>query len=293
VSKNVDLDSAAEELYAGPREEFTPRRRELAREAKTAGEPKLAAAIDKLPKPTTSAWLANQLARDESSDVDQVPTLGDALREAHANLAGADLKSLSQKRTQLVNTLVEQAAKLHGAPLSESVLRELEDIFTTAIADGEVARLLLAGRLTSAKELAAAAAAWPSVSGEPAPPVAPTRTRTKKRTERPERERAERDRNRARAREELDAARAAVKEAEADRAEEERILAQAQQVATQATEDVRKVYEELDAAEDREKEARRRVGSASRSVKDAERRASQAWRLVQQAERTLDDLSDD
>ncbi|HWM01599.1 MAG TPA: hypothetical protein VNP92_04605, partial [Actinophytocola sp.] len=185
-----------------------------------------------------------------------------------------------------------QAAKLHGAPLSESVLRELEDIFTTAIADGEVARLLLAGRLTSAKELAAAAAAWPSVSGEPSPPVPPART-TKKRAERSEREQAERDRSRVRARDELDAARAAVKEAEADRAEEERILAQAQQAATEATDDVRKVYEELDAAEDREKEARRRVGSASRSVKDAERRASQAWRLVQQAERTLDDLSDD
>lgn len=157
---SVDLDSVAEELYAGSREDFTPRRKELAKAARTAGDPKLAAAIDKLAKPTTSAWLANQLARDADSDVDQVAELGDALRQAHAQLSGADLKTLSQKRTKLVGTLVRQAGKLNGTPLTEGVIRELEDIFTTAIADGEVARVLLAGRLTSAKELAAAAAAW-------------------------------------------------------------------------------------------------------------------------------------
>ncbi|HEY7592484.1 MAG TPA: hypothetical protein VH969_04960 [Actinophytocola sp.] len=287
----VDLDSAADELYAGSREDFTPRRKELAKTAKAAGDPKLAAAIDKLAKPTTSAWLANQLARDAGSDVDQVAELGDALREAHANLAGADLKALSQKRTQLVNTLVKQAGKLNGSALTESVTRELEEIFTTAIADADVARVLLAGRLTSAKELAAAVAAWPEASGERVPVARPARaTKPKKQAGLSDKEKAEQDKKLARAREELDEARAAVKEAEADRAEEERILSEAQRLADEATEEVRRIYEELDAAEGREKEARRRVGSASRSVKDAERRASQAWRLVQQAERAFDDL---
>lgn len=298
MSETVDLDSAAEELYAGPREEFTPRRKELAKAARLAGEPKVAAAIDKLAKPTTSAWLANQLARDESSDVDQVAELGDALREAHANLSGADLKSLSQKRTQLVNTLVKHAGRVNGSPLTESVTRELEEIFTSAIADGEVALVLLAGRLTSAKELATvpdpAAVAWPAGSGDAAPvarrPAKTSAAKTRKPPELSEHERAERDRKLAKAREELESARSAVKEAEADRAEEERILAEAQRVADKATEEVRRVYEELDAAEAREKEARRRIGSASRSVKDAERRASQAWRLMQQAERALDEL---
>ena len=284
----VDLDSAAEELYAGTREDFTPRRKELAKAAKAAGDPKLAAAIDKLAKPTTSAWLANQLARDPDADVDQVAELGDALREAHANLAGADLKSLSQQRTKLVNTLVKQAGRLNGAALTESVTRELEEIFTTAIADGDVARVLLAGRLTSAKELAATVAAWPEVSGDRAPVARPAKP--KRKPDLTGREKAEQDRKLAKAREELEAARSAVKEAEADRAEEERILADAQRIADEATEEVRRVYEELDAAETREKEARRRVGSASRSVKDAERRASQAWRLVQQAERALEEL---
>jgi hypothetical protein len=283
----ADLDAAADELYAGAREDFTPRRKELAKQAKDSGDAKLAAAIDRLAKPTTSAWLANQLARDESSAVDEVTALGDALREAHANLAGDQLRSLSQQRTRLVNTLVKQTARINGAPLTEGVTRELEDIFTTAIADQEVARLLLTGRLTSAKDLAAAAAAWPSTDQAPAP--SPTRAPSPKR-ERTTREQAELDRRRETAQQELTDARAAVKEAEADRKEEERILAATQKEADEATEHVRRVYEELDAAEAAEKEARRRVGSASRSVKDAERRAGQAWRLVQQAEQKLADL---
>lgn len=288
----ADLDTAADELYGAAREDFTPRRKELAKEAKAAGDAKLAAAIDKLAKPTTSAWLANQLARDPSSDVDQVASLGEALRAAHAKLDGDKLRSLSQQRTRLVNTLIRQAGKL--GQVTESVTRELEDIFTTAIADPEIAGVLLAGRLTSAKDLAATAAAWPSTELTDAlaasVPARPKRTREK--PPRDDRAREELARKRAAAEKELEEARAAVKEAEADRTEEERILVEAQRAADEATEHVRRVYEELDTAETAEKEARRRVGSASRSVKDAERRAGQAWRLVQQAEQKLADLAD-
>jgi hypothetical protein len=284
----ADLNAAADELYAGPREDFTPRRRELAKEAKSAGDAGLAAAIDKLAKPTMSAWLANQLARTADSAVGDVASLGDEFREAHANLSGADLRSLSQQRNKLVAALVKEAGKLNGAPLTEGVTRELEDIFTTAVADAEVARVLIAGRLTSAKELAAAAAAWPT--GESTGLVAPRPARQQKKPRRDDREQRELDRAREAATAELTTARAGVKEAEADRNEEERILADAQRAAEEATAQVRKVYEELDAAEAREKEARRRVGSATRSVKDAERRAGQAWRLVQQAEQKLEEL---
>jgi hypothetical protein len=285
----ADLDTAADELYASTREDFTARRKELAKEARTAGDQKLAAAIEKLAKPTTSAWLANQLSRDPAADVDQVASLGEALRAAHAKLDGAELRTLSQQRTRLVATLVRQAGKLGGAPLTEAVTRELEDIFTTAIADPDIARVLLAGRLTSAKDLAATAAAWPST--DKAPPVSrPARPAPKK--HRTDREQAELERRRSAAQQELENARAAVKEAEADRKEEERILAGTQRAADEATDRVRRIYEELDAAETEEKEARRRVGSASRSVKDAERRAGQAWRLVQQAEQKLAELGD-
>lgn len=287
----ADLDAAADELYGGAREDFTPRRKELAKEARADGDTKLAAAIDKLGKPTTSAHLANQLARDPDADVAEVAELGDAFRAAHANLSGDDLRTLSQRRTKLVGTLVRQAGKLAGAPLTEAVTRELEEIFTTAIADPEVARVVIAGRLTSAKDLTAAAAAWPSADPAAATGVVPRHAPKKApRKERSAREDEELTRKREAARQELEDARAAVKEAEADRKEEERIAAEAQRAADEATERVRRIYEELDVAEAEEKEARRRVGSANRSVKDAERRAGQAWRLVQQAEQKLEDL---
>ncbi|OLF05460.1 hypothetical protein BLA60_36045 [Actinophytocola xinjiangensis] len=283
----VDLDSAADELYAGARESFTSRRKELAKAARDQGDQHVAKEIDKLAKPTTSAWLANQLARDPSADLDQVAEVGDALRAAHANLDGNELRALSQKRTKLVARLIERAGALTGSPLTESVVRELEDILTTAVADPDVTRALLTGRLTSAKNVTVAT--WPSGGGQPASPVARPR---QPRAEPTERESAARAREVAAARAELERARSAVKEAEADRAEEERILVDAQRAADEATERVRRVYEELDAAEALEKEARRRVGSASRSVKDAERRAGQAWRQVQQAERVLEDLGE-
>ena len=287
----ADLDDAAEDLYAGAREDFTARRKELAKQAKSDGDARLAAEIDKLAKPTTSAWIANQLARDPSSDVDQVASLGEALRAAHANLAGAELRTLSQQRTRLVNTLLKQAGKV--AQLTESVTRELEDIITTAIADPAVAQVLLAGRLTSAKDLGAAS--WPAADTETdltAALAASVAARPKRSRSDGGADRAELERKRAAAEQELEEAKAGVKEAEADRKEEERILESAQEAAEEATERVRRVYEELDAAESAEKEARRRVGSASRSVKDAERRAGQAWRLVQDAERKLAELGE-
>ncbi|MFL6124846.1 hypothetical protein [Actinophytocola sp.] len=288
-----ELDAAADELYAGAREDFTARRKELSRQAKDAGNARLAARIDKLAKPTTSAWVANQLARDPSSDVDQVVSLGEALREAHANLAGAELRALTQQRTRLVNTLLKQAGRV--TQLTESVTRELEDIFTTAITNPEVAKVLLAGRLTSAKDLEVGS--WPATGAEPEAGLADAlaasvAARPRKGRQRTDREKADLERQQAALRKELEDARAAVKEAEADRKEEERILEAAQQAADEATERVRKVYEELDAAESAEKDARRRVGSASRSVKDAERRAGQAWRSVQEVERKLAELGE-
>ena len=195
---------------------------------------------------------------------------------------------MSQKRSKLVAVLVRQAGEVNGGPLSEPVTRELEDVFTTAIANADVARVVLAGRLTTAKDLAAAAAQWPSASGDAVP--RPVRKAPKRKPERSEREQVEHARKVETARAHLAEARAAVKEAEADRAEEERILADAERAADAATDEVRRVYEALDAAEAREKDARRRVGSAARSVKDAERRASQTWRAVQQGETALEEL---
>jgi hypothetical protein len=49
--------AAADELYALRPEEFVPRRTALAADAKQDGDKELAAAVTKLGKPTTAAWV--------------------------------------------------------------------------------------------------------------------------------------------------------------------------------------------------------------------------------------------
>jgi hypothetical protein len=276
-----DVESAIQELYGAAREEFIALRKELARAAREAGDAGAAAEIDKLAKPTTAAWIANQLARTDPDEVHELAALGDALRRAHEELDGAEIKSLSHRRTELIGELVRQAEARNEA-LSESVIRELEAIFTRAVADADAGAAFVSGRLTSAKGFAPGAG-WPSLPpGElPTPKPASRAPKAPARSDEARREQA---------RAALDEARAAVKEAEADRADDERSLADAEAAAAEAAAEVKRLTEELDAAESREKRARGLVALARRSVKEAERRASAAWRQVQLAEQKLANL---
>jgi hypothetical protein len=279
----TDLDSAVRELYGASREEFIARRKELAKAARDAGNADVAARIEKLAKPTTAAWLANQLARTDGDQVRELAELGDALRRAHEQLDGAEIRSLTQARTELIRELLRLVETNNEHGLSESVLRELEDIFTKAVADEDVAGALVSGRLTSAKAFAPGSG-WPSLPAGDRP-AAPARPKA-------ERRKGDDTAKRQRAKEALEEARAAVKEAEAARADDERSLADAESAAEEAAAEVSRLSEELDAAESREKRARGLVAMARRSVKEAEKRTAQAWRQVQQAEAKLTELSE-
>lgn len=282
---SFSLDVAADELYASPREDFVALRKRLARAARDADDPDTAAEIEKLAKPTTAAWLANHLARTDPDEVGALVGLGEALRKAHAELAGPRLKALTQQRTELVQDLVRRAAV--GNSLSEAVTRELEEIFTAAVANEQVGRALVAGRLTSAKGFVLTPG-WPSLStggtspardidaGRRRPTGVPTGSGDKL----------------AQARQNLEEARAAVKEAEVARAEEERALGEAERAADEAAAEVTRLTELLDAAEAQEKRALAQAARARRMVKEAERRASHAWRQVQAAERKVAELGE-
>jgi hypothetical protein len=272
------IDDAIEELYAAPREEFIALRKRLAKDARDTGDAKAAAEIDKLAKPTTAAWVANQLARADVEEARELAELGDALRAAHERLAGAELKSLGHKRTELIRALVRQAEERHEP--SESVLRELEDILTRVVTDPEAAAAFVSGRLTSAKGFAPAPA-WPTLPAGEVPAKPAQKPKAKPKPDEGER-----------ARQALEEARAAVKEAEAARADDERTLADAEAATEEAVAEVKRLGEELDAAEAREKRARGLVALARRSVKEAERRTAQAWRQVQLAEAKLAELDE-
>ena len=57
------LSAAAADLYSADPENFTARRKELAAQARRAGDAEAAKSIAALGKPTKSAWLVNKLVR--------------------------------------------------------------------------------------------------------------------------------------------------------------------------------------------------------------------------------------
>ncbi|WP_157368016.1 hypothetical protein [Alloactinosynnema sp. L-07] len=257
-----------DDLYGLPQEDFIAARRDLARQARTGGDPEGAAAIEKLAKPTKAAWLVNRLVREHPDEIATLTDLGDDLRAAHTGAAGESLRELTQRRTTLIRELVGLA----GKSLSESITREIEEMLTAAIADSGAGEVLRTGRVSSVRDLSIASA-WPGLEiaavPRPKPAAKPAPVKV--------------DAAKAR-REALAAAKAQVKAAEADRAAAEKTIEKTENAVAAAEKEVRDLNQALDAAEVAEMEARRALQVARRDAKDAERAAGLAWRKLQQAE---------
>jgi hypothetical protein len=155
---------AAEQLYALPRSEFTRARGELVKQAKADGQRELADAIGTLRRPTVAAWLVNQLARQRPDELASLASLGESLRTAHEQLDGAALRELSGRRRDVLTGLLHSATEIADGPVTDAVSRELEEMFTGALAAEGSAAALISGRLSSAAELVDAAHSWPAVS---------------------------------------------------------------------------------------------------------------------------------
>ena len=106
------LDAIAQELYGLPISEFTAARDREAAAARQAGDRALAGESKKLRRPTSGAWLTNQLVRQRGDDVAALLDLGAALRDAQARLATGDLRRLSQQGQQVVSALGREARQL-------------------------------------------------------------------------------------------------------------------------------------------------------------------------------------
>jgi len=298
----VDFEGAAEQLYAADREEFTALRARLAKEAVDADT---RAAIGALAKPTTAGWLVNQLARQHPDEVAELVDLGADLRDAHARMAGDEIRTLSGTRTTVLRGLMRTVRTLPDRVPGDSVLREVEDILTTTLANETAAQVVSLGRVTSAKDVGDEPG-WPLLSVDTASPRRRPAKRTPVRdtdTDAPaptSRERGaakarnvERDRAVAKARGEVSDARAAVKKVEVGRTKAERALVAAEDEVTSATAEVGRLKDALADAQQTETAAKAAATAAKRAVKDTERAAGRAWAQLQQAERRLNDLADD
>src|ERR1700712_1904811 len=148
----MDFDDVADELYRVPPEEFIALRKERQDDAKAAGDRALAKDVGSLPKPSAAAWACNLLVRAHRTEIEELVELGNLLREAQQNLAGAELKALDVQRRRLIAALTQQARALahqEGHPVSTSVAAQVEDTLRAAMSDPDAGAALLDGRLAA------------------------------------------------------------------------------------------------------------------------------------------------
>ena len=176
----------ADELYALPLSEFTPARDARSKELK--GD-ELGPRVKSLKKPSTAAWVVNLLVRREAEQVEQVLSVGAALREAQASMSGDDLRALTKQRRQLTAAVTHQARRLaadEGLKVTSAVADQVEATLTAAMVQEECGQAVRSGLLVAALattgldevELAKAVAvpealgfeATPREAAPPAPP---------------------------------------------------------------------------------------------------------------------------
>ena len=146
----AELLALAERLYGLPLAEFTPARDALVKQHR--GGP-LAAPLKALRKPSTAAWVVDLLVRHETEQVEQVLSVGAALRAAQDSMSAADLRTLTKQRRQLtaaVTTTARGLAREHGLKVTQAVADQVEATLTAAMVDAECARAVRSGLLVAA-----------------------------------------------------------------------------------------------------------------------------------------------
>jgi hypothetical protein len=144
------FDELAHELYGTTPEAFTSAREECVKQAREAGDKALARELAKLRRPTQSAWLVNQLVRDDEAPLDDLLGMVDKYASALSERDGARLTELTATRRQLENQLIARAGEIGagaGTPPSDGTLQEVRGTLDAAVSDPDVADAVRIGRL--------------------------------------------------------------------------------------------------------------------------------------------------
>ena len=146
----VTLASIADDLYALTPAEFTAARNARARDVKDERDAELAKRVQSLRKPSPAAWGVNLLARHRAEQLAQLAELGEAMREATAELDREQLTEFTRQRRALVNALAREAAALardaHHT-LTPAVQEEVAQTLQAALNDSSAAAAVRSGRL--------------------------------------------------------------------------------------------------------------------------------------------------
>jgi hypothetical protein len=146
MSAEDDID----QLYGVRPEEFTALRTRLAAAAKKRGDAEEAKHIGAARRPTTAAWVVNDLVRSDDTVRVRLADLSERLRAAHASMDGARIRELSAAQRKLIDELVRAGFDTTGLPEPSAALRDdVTGTLQAAIADPEIAARL--GTLTKAE----------------------------------------------------------------------------------------------------------------------------------------------
>ena len=157
---------AADELYAGPSEDFMAARTRLAAAAKKQGDAAAAKRIGGLRKPTVAASVVNRWVHHDPDTLDRLADLYDRLSRAHEDLDAATLRELSTERRTEVGELTRSAFGFAGVEDPTTAVRdEVVATFDAAVADPEILSRL--GRLTRSEQWSGFGVALPP-AGSPA-----------------------------------------------------------------------------------------------------------------------------
>ncbi|MGW0895124.1 hypothetical protein [Saccharopolyspora sp. NPDC002578] len=146
-------EAVLQELYQGDPGEFVADRDRRLKQARDAGDDRLAAELKVLRKPTTAAWAVNRVSAEQRDRVAELVEVGDELRSAQRDLRGDEIRRLDRRRADLVRGLTEQAADVAsraGKRLGEQARRQVESTFAAAVAEPESGRRVQAGVLSGA-----------------------------------------------------------------------------------------------------------------------------------------------
>ena len=145
-------DELIQRLYEAPPDGFVAARTAAITEARRVGDRETARRLAALKKPTVAAWVVNLLALRRPDLIEDLVGLATAMREAQRGLDGEQLRELTTQRRQVVSALVESARRLALAaePGVRLPLAEVEATLTAAMAEPEIAAQVRTGRLIRA-----------------------------------------------------------------------------------------------------------------------------------------------
>jgi len=152
--------SSLDQLFAAPLKTFVAERKRLADQLEASGKSQAAKELGKTPRPSVSAWIVNQLARQDGPLLRELAALTDRLRDAQVQTAGAKLDGSA---SELLTAHRAAIKRLRGR--AEEILR----------ASNVGAPITMnAGASTAAKAYRDAAR---RLAGEPVPLILPSEKR--------------------------------------------------------------------------------------------------------------------